>query len=113
MPKDVAFSHNDLLANNIFMLKDSKEPNNIKYIDFEYGSMNFKAYDFGNHFAEFTLDYDEPKSPWFKLNENAFPSDKRIIDCIKIYLVFSNHKDKIKDEENLLKTEGAVDTFIA
>jgi len=115
MPEEVSFSHNDLLANNIYMLDEKKYPddvNNIKFIDFEYGSMNFRAFDFGNHFDEFCLDYDEPNSPWFKLRDEAFPSDEKMEACIRVYLVFSEYKDLIEDKKDLLEQDGAVEAFI-
>lgn len=112
MPKDVVFSHNDLIANNIMIISDSKDCNDVQFIDFEYGSMNYRAFDFGNHFAEFILDYNEPKAPWFKVNHANFPSDKKIKDCIKIYLIFVHHSGKIKDKASLFNKEGEVDKFI-
>ena len=59
----IGFCHNDLLAANILLLCDttdggSDNNNNdqtkmIQLIDFEYGGMNYLAYDIANHFNEF------------------------------------------------------------
>ena len=49
-----AFCHNDLLAANIMRSNhDDHDSNFIQLIDFEYGSMNFVAYDIANHFNEY------------------------------------------------------------
>ena len=48
-PESVVFCHNDLLAGNVII----KEHNaGVDFIDFEYGSANFRAFDIGNHFNE-------------------------------------------------------------
>ncbi|XP_044464738.1 probable ethanolamine kinase [Mangifera indica] len=46
----VVFAHNDLLSGNI-MLNDEKEE--LYFIDFEYGSYNYRGFDIGNHFNEY------------------------------------------------------------
>lgn len=46
----VVFGHNDLLCGNI-MVND--EEGKLYFIDFEYGSYNYRGYDIGNHFNEF------------------------------------------------------------
>ncbi len=45
----VAFCHNDLLPANIMKHGDTGE---IRFIDFEYGGINFIAFDIANHFNE-------------------------------------------------------------
>ncbi|XVE71431.1 hypothetical protein DITRI_Ditri10aG0149500 [Diplodiscus trichospermus] len=52
----VVFAHNDLLSGNL-MLND--EHDKLYFIDFEYGSYNYRGYDIGNHFNEYAgLDCD-------------------------------------------------------
>ncbi|XP_050364912.1 probable ethanolamine kinase [Argentina anserina] len=46
----VVFSHNDLLSGNI-MVNDKEEK--LYFIDFEYGSYNYRGFDIGNHFNEY------------------------------------------------------------
>jgi len=46
----VVFAHNDLLSGNI-MVNDEQEK--LYFIDFEYGSYNYRGYDIGNHFNEY------------------------------------------------------------
>jgi len=52
IPKDskIAFCHNDLLPANIMKHTITGE---IRLIDFEYGGINFVAFDIANHFNEF------------------------------------------------------------
>jgi ethanolamine kinase len=45
-----AFCHNDLLAPNILYDDDEQR---IQLIDFEYGGLNYQAFDIANHFNEF------------------------------------------------------------
>lgn len=74
----IVFSHNDLLLGNIIFNRDS---DCIKFIDYEYGQMNYQAYDIANHFNEFagvdTVDYSffpgkEFQKKWLKIYLNAF-----------------------------------------
>lgn len=46
----VVFAHNDLLCGNL-MLNDTEE--RLYFIDFEYGSYNYRGYDIANHFNEY------------------------------------------------------------
>jgi len=47
----IVFSHNDLLAGNIL---HSPEEQRVRFIDFEYASLNFRGFDIGDHFQEWT-----------------------------------------------------------
>ncbi|CAD7699781.1 unnamed protein product [Ostreobium quekettii] len=55
----VVFTHNDLLAGNILLLRDpgsggfDNEKGTMTFIDFEYGCYSFRGFDFGNHFNEY------------------------------------------------------------
>ena len=89
--------------------------NDLKLIDFEYGAMNYRGFDFGDYFAESAIDYNEPDDPWFKIYEKNFPSVETYEDCLKTYLIFSEYKDKVdslKAEAVLYSKNGAVDKFI-
>jgi ethanolamine kinase len=52
IPADTAtvFCHNDLLNGNILYDDDAQR---IQLIDFEYGGLNYQAFDIANHFNEF------------------------------------------------------------
>lgn len=47
---EICFCHNDVLAANILKLDNSGD---IQLIDFEYGGINYKAFDIANHFNEY------------------------------------------------------------
>lgn len=55
----IGFCHNDLLASNLMMLtttatdKKTLVLEGLRFIDFEYGGINYFAYDIANHFNEF------------------------------------------------------------
>ncbi|KAL2249483.1 UNVERIFIED_CONTAM: putative ethanolamine kinase [Sesamum indicum] len=46
----VVYCHNDLLSGNL-MLNDDEDK--LYFIDFEYGSYNYRGFDIGNHFNEY------------------------------------------------------------
>ncbi|PSS20919.1 Ethanolamine kinase [Actinidia chinensis var. chinensis] len=46
----VVFAHNDLLSGN---LMHNEEDEKLYFIDFEYGSYNYRGFDIGNHFNEY------------------------------------------------------------
>jgi ethanolamine kinase len=46
----VVFCHNDLLLANIIY---NTKKRTVTFIDYEYSSYNYQAFDIGNHFAEF------------------------------------------------------------
>ena len=45
--------------------------------------------DFGNHFNEMTIDYDYPKEPFFKVYPSRFPTEETMVECVKVYIIFS------------------------
>ncbi|OIT31034.1 PREDICTED: probable ethanolamine kinase [Nicotiana attenuata] len=46
----VVFAHNDLLSGNLMLNEDKGK---LYFIDFEYGSYNYRGFDLGNHFNEY------------------------------------------------------------
>lgn len=74
----IVFSHNDLHQGNILLAKYSKRrptlEERIIFIDFEYCSYNYRAYDIANHFCEWCFEYDTPEYPHFIFLEDRFPS---------------------------------------
>ena len=91
----VGFCHNDLLAANI--LRKLDQGNLIQIIDFEYGGMNYLAYDIANHFNEFAGGTNE--------NENAtpdyalFPWPEWQKTFVRTYLSASGSNDDDDDDE--------------
>ena len=73
----VAFCHNDVLAANILKLQND----DIQLIDFEYGGVNYVAFDIANHFNEYAggTDTGVPNYDWF-------PTDHEQEQFVKEYL---------------------------
>jgi choline/ethanolamine kinase len=67
----VFFCHNDLIGGNIMYNDESKR---LCFIDFEYGSYNFRGFDIGNHFCEWTMSYNLKNWPHFALDPKKFPT---------------------------------------
>lgn len=84
VPKDapLAFCHNDLLAANILYMA---ETGSIRLIDFEYGGINYKAFDIANHFNEYAGGTDDGVT-----NYDWFPSQQHQITFLKTYLEASS-----------------------
>jgi choline/ethanolamine kinase len=55
-------------------------------IDFEYASYNYRAFDFANHFCEWTLDYGFSEPPNFKYYPDKFPSNDEQRAFFRSYL---------------------------
>jgi len=67
---DVVFSHNDAQENNILQTHYG-----LRFIDFEYSSMDYQAYDIANYFCECTIDYTADKYPFYSQSLSDFPSE--------------------------------------
>uniref|UniRef100_A0A1B6CIE0 ethanolamine kinase n=2 Tax=Clastoptera arizonana TaxID=38151 RepID=A0A1B6CIE0_9HEMI len=89
----IVFCHNDLLLGNIILEEDS-----VTFIDYEYASYNYQAFDIGNHFDEFagvaTVDY------------SLYPDRDLQWDWLRIYLEeyncdIENYQVTEKDIERL------------
>ena len=113
----VVLAHNDLLNGNILFdggsfssRKISKDKfcftfflcaENINFIDYEYGSYNFRGYDIGNHFCEFMgFELDVKKYPdrnlqtaWLTAYYSAFygclPTKDELVKLYREVNVFS------------------------
>mmetsp|Transcript_9215 Transcript_9215/g.12668 ORF Transcript_9215/g.12668 Transcript_9215/m.12668 type:complete len:359 (-) Transcript_9215:47-1123(-) len=70
----IVFCHNDLLGPNI--IYDS-ETDTFNFIDYEYGSYNYRGFDFGNHFNEYA---------GFELDYAKYPSKEQQYIFFKQYL---------------------------
>uniref|UniRef100_A0A7S0CID5 ethanolamine kinase n=1 Tax=Proboscia inermis TaxID=420281 RepID=A0A7S0CID5_9STRA len=74
----VVFCHNDILAANVMMLP---ETGNVQLIDFEYGGVNFAAFDIANHFNEWAGGTDDGVPDY-----SMFPDEEERIGFITEYL---------------------------
>jgi thiamine kinase-like enzyme len=95
----LAFCHNDLLAANILYRDDSNNDDDdeggrvnmktkatkkkIQLIDFEYGGINYRAFDIANHFNEYAGGPPTHPTPDYAL----FPSHKQQCDFVRAYLL--------------------------
>lgn len=88
----VVFCHNDLLLANVIY---NAEKYSVTFIDYEYSSYNFQAFDIGNHFSEFAgvedLDFtrypsSEFQKKWLKVYLEAYSGHalKKDIDCLYV-----------------------------
>jgi len=100
----IVFSHNDLLLANIINNKSTKS---IKFIDYEYGAMNFQAYDIANHFNEFA-GVDNP-------DYSYFPNKEFQLKWLKVYLnaFYKKANDYYKNEPEKQVTvdENMIENF--
>lgn len=113
----VLFCHNDLQEGNILIPEQtSSSEDRIIFIDFEYCSYNFRAFDIANHFCEWCFDYSYPEYPHFLAKQSEYPSTEQQLNFIRSYLsnLESCNSDiviskEVNTEEHLLKE---VDVFV-
>lgn len=59
--KEMVFCHNDLLSGNLILSPTEDE---VSFIDFEYGGLNYAEFDIANHFCEWCgFDFDPQLHP--------------------------------------------------
>lgn len=93
--------HNDLQHGNILLTDTSK----IVFIDYEYGGMNYAAFDIANHFCEWAGDFTEANLTPHLMNFAAkYPNSEEQERFIRKYLGPSR-------KEELLHWVEAVDRF--
>jgi ethanolamine kinase len=64
---DIVFCHNDLLPYNILY---EEKFGNIHFIDFEYCGYNYRGFDIGNHFCEYSSTIDPALYPSVEKQKN-------------------------------------------
>ncbi|KAM9753006.1 choline/ethanolamine kinase [Menidia menidia] len=87
-PSPIVFCHNDVQEGNILLLenKDHSSTDKLMLIDFEYSSYNYRGFDFGNHFCEWTYDYTYNKWPFYKATPENYPTREQQLLFIRSYL---------------------------
>ncbi|KAI7802388.1 choline kinase alpha [Triplophysa rosa] len=107
----VVFCHNDLQEGNILLLsgRENEDQQRLMLIDFEYSSYNYRGFDIGNFFCEWTYDYTWDKFPFFKANTKNYPPKEQQMQFFQSYLLefdsgFANlsEKDQQKLKEKML-----------
>lgn len=88
----VVLCHNDLLCKNI--IHNTKE-GHVRFIDYEYSSYNYQAFDIGNHFNEF--------AGMAELDYGLYPSREMQMDWLKVYLqaykLFTKKTEEVSQRE--------------
>ena len=93
--------HNDLQHGNILLTDSSR----IVFIDYEYGGMNYAAYDIANHFCEWASDFTEANPTPHVMNfSEKYPNSEVQERFIRRYL-------NDCAEENVALWIEAVDKF--
>ncbi len=79
----LVFSHNDLQHGNILLTAEG----NIVLIDYEYGGVNYAAFDIANHFCEWTSDFTE-RNPHPEVMDFAskYPTEAEMRNFLTAYL---------------------------
>ena len=94
----VGFCHNDLLAANILWTDATQE---IQFIDFEYGGVNYFSFDIANHFNEYAGGTDGSGVP----NYDWFPSESQQATFVTHYLRAKTGQEPNHGEIQVLLTE--------
>lgn len=77
LDEPLVFCHNDLLSGNILHTYDEHGVPTVTLIDFEYGAINFRAFDIANHFCECS---------GFDCDWRQFPDEDHQRNFIRTYL---------------------------
>ena len=101
-PKSITFSHNDLHAENVLVLKKNHK---LMLIDYEYADYNYRGYDIGNVFNESMFDYHYPEEPYYAFDEKKYPNEEQLTDFIKYYLFFYRFELRGPEAEPILQDE--------
>ncbi|CAN9498613.1 unnamed protein product [Ophioblennius macclurei] len=99
----VVFCHNDCQEGNILLLKgphSAPHRQKLMLIDFEYSSYNYRGFDIGNHFCEWIYDYNCDHFPFFKVNEDNYPSKSQQLHFLDSYLRESDPSFKHLSEQD-------------
>ncbi|KAG1689336.1 Choline kinase alpha [Nymphon striatum] len=83
----VVFSHNDLAAGNIlYKANANSDSEKVTFIDFEFGSYNYRAFDLANHFSENMFAYDRKDAPYFDYYPESYPTTEERLHFIRTYM---------------------------
>ncbi|KAK3103298.1 hypothetical protein FSP39_018306 [Pinctada imbricata] len=93
-------------ASNILLNESETDPEKqLTLIDLEYCSYNYRGFDFGNHFCEWTYNYTEEKFPNFTCKPECYPSKEEQYQFFRDYLTekrrLRNDRSEITEDELL------------
>ncbi|KJE90814.1 choline kinase, variant [Capsaspora owczarzaki ATCC 30864] len=90
VPSPVVFCHNDLQEGNILEPSSARDTSfrrrPLRFIDYEYGAYNYRAFDIANHFCEWSIDYNVDAAPYFSITGKDFPTRAQQEIFIQSYL---------------------------
>ena len=86
-PEVIVFSHNDVQENNFLYNEADKE---IKIIDFEYSSLNYRGMDLASYLNESTINNKVEEVPFYKMDADglisSFDTCESVKSIFKLYL---------------------------
>ncbi|KAL3140625.1 hypothetical protein ABBQ32_005194 [Trebouxia sp. C0010 RCD-2024] len=111
----VVFSHNDLLSGNVMIPLEGTEElralqqgqvnaSTMQFIDFEYGSYNYRGFDFGNHWCEYA---------GFDGDYSRYPDSKQQATFVRAYLQQQGNKSPDEEEVEQLVREGSIFALVS
>lgn len=95
----IALCHNDLQHGNIILSNENKS---VVFIDYEYGGINYAAFDIANHFCEWASDFNS-STPHVMDFDRKYPSKQEQIRFLNEYLTgdlnnnYNHHNMQDKD----------------
>ncbi|RUS14267.1 kinase-like domain-containing protein [Endogone sp. FLAS-F59071] len=78
----IVFAHNDTQYGNILRLRNTARE--LVVVDFEYAGYNYRGFDIGNHFCEWTADYHSDKPA--ELHSDQYPTVEEQSRFLDAYL---------------------------
>jgi len=83
----IVFCHNDAHEGNIIHINnDNADKADLRLIDFDYSSYNFRGFDIGNHFSEHIHEYDEKFPDGVIATQENYPSEEEQERFARSYL---------------------------
>ena len=95
----LTFNHNDYHSGNMIMEKNGC----VKAIDYDYAGYNYRAFDFGNFFCELMIDNYCEDPPYFKIDEEDYPTKEYRMRFVKEYM--KEMGDETKDVDDTVIEE--------
>lgn len=117
----IVFCHNDVHEGNLIYVNDEIDPDDfdIRLIDFDYSSYNYRGFDIGNHFSEHLHEYSEDFPDGVICTQENYPTREEQENFARSYLdtiqrmrvkVLTGEKDPLK--YNCDYDAGSVDELL-
>lgn len=111
----IVFAHNDLLSGNVMIPLEGSEKlkalqqgqvdaTTMQFIDFEYGSYNYRGFDFGNHWCEYA---------GFEGDYSRYPDTQQQATFVRAYLQQQGNKAPAEGEVEQLIREGNIFALVS